>query len=233
MSKIELPSTMPLSKTLAVLVGFPIIATLISLLLLNRTLITNLGLDFFNTFWSLIIVWYVVQIVLISKILKSSGWQWRDIGFTLSKKQTIYLIMGYLVFAIGLLIFIELALANSVVNVEKMNALSSLTPKTTTARIIFIVMGLVAGLAEELVYRGFAITALESHKINKWLAVFLAAIPFVFQHGLKSIDQFWWFFSWGIIFGVFFVWRRKLTVNIIIHWLVILVAMIAVLQVIQ
>ena len=94
-------------------------------------------------------------------------------------------------------------------------------------------MALTAGLAEEIVYRGFAIKALTSNKINKWVAVFIATVPFIFQHGLKSIDQFWWFLTWGVVFGVLFVLLKKLTFNIIIHWLVILSAMIAVMQVIQ
>lgn len=222
-----------MSKTLAVLIGFPIIAMLISLLLLNRPLITKLGLDFFNTFWLIITAWYLLQIYIVSKILHSVGWKFADIGFSFTKKSTLFFIGGYLLFTFGLLVFIELALANSIVDIEKMNKISSLTPKTTTARIIFIIMGLTAGLAEEIVYRGFAIKALVSNKINKWLAVFAATIPFIFQHGLKSIDQFWWFLTWGVVFGILFLWLKKLTFNIIIHWLVILSAMIAILQVIQ
>jgi len=223
----------PLSKTLVVLVGFPIIATIISLLLLNRPLITNLGLDFFNTFWLIITAWYLLQIYLVSKILHSVGWKFADIGFSFTKKSTFFFIGGYLLFAFSLLAFIELALANSIVDIEKMNSISSLTPKTTTARIIFIIMGLTAGLAEEIVYRGFAIKSLISNKVNKWLAVLIATIPFIFQHGLKSIDQFWWFLTWGVVFGMLFLRLKKLTFNIIIHWLVILSAMIAILQVIQ
>ena len=229
----ENSTAIPWSKTLAVLIGFPFIATLISLLLLNRPLITNLGLDFFNTFWIVITCWYLIQINIVSKILHTSGWKWADIGFSFSKKKTFYFIGGYLLVAFGLLVFIEIALANSIVDTEKMNSISSLTPKTTTARIIFIFMGLTAGLAEEIVYRGFAIRALVSNKINKWLAVFAATIPFIFQHGLKSIDQFWWFLTWGVVFGILFLWLKKITFNIIIHWLVILSAMIAILQVIR
>ena len=220
-------------KIFGVLLGFPALATLISLLLLNRSLITNLGLDFFNTFWLIITFWYALQIFLIRKILKNSDWSWSDIGFTLSGKRTAYLILGYLVVAFLLMGFIEMALANSDVDAEKMKAISSLTPKTTTARIIFIVMGLFAGIAEELVYRGFAIHALISQKVNKWLAVLIASIPFVFQHGLKSLDQFWWFFIWGLVFGVMLLKLKSLTVNIIIHWLVILSAMVAVLSVLE
>lgn len=233
MQNTEVSKAIPLSKIIAVLIGFPITATLISLLLLNQSVFTNLGLDFFNTFWIIIIGWYLLQIYLVSNILSSSGWNWTDIGFPFSKKKTIYLIVGYLLFAFGLLVFIELALANSIVDTEKLNSISSLTPKTTTARVIFIIMGLVAGLAEEIVYRGFAIRAFESNKVNKWLAVLIATIPFIFQHGLKSIDQFWWFATTGIAFGLLFLFLKKLTVNIIIHWLVILSAMTAIFQVIE
>ena len=118
---------MPLSSTIAVLTSFPIIATLISLLLLNRSIITNLGLDFFNTFWVIIIGWYVLQIFIISRILTSQGWQWKDIGYPFSQKKTFYLIGGYLLFAVSLLVFIELALANLAVGAEKLDTLSSLT----------------------------------------------------------------------------------------------------------
>lgn len=233
MQKTELLKPMSLSKKLLVLIGFPIIATLISLLLLNRHLITDLGLEFFNTFWIIIIAWYLLQIFIISKILKSSDWQWNEIGLSFKRNKTIYLILGYLIFAFALLGFIEVVFINSIIDNEKLKALSSLTPKTTTSRVIFIFMGLVAGLAEEIVYRGFAIKALESNKINKWLAVFIASIPFIFQHGLKSIDQFWWFLITGIIFGVIYVLRKNLYLNIIVHWLVILSAMLGIFQVLE
>lgn len=233
MQQNTITSRIPLTKTFAVLIGFPVISTLISLLLLNRTLITSLDLDFFNTFWIIITVWYLVQILLVSKILKSEGWGWQEIGYSLSKKKTIYFAGGYLLFSFALLILIEMALSHGNVDIQKLNAISSLTPKTTIARIIFILMGLVGGISEEIVYRGFAIRALVSNRINKWLSVLIAAIPFIFQHGLKSIDQFWWFLSWGLTFGVLFILLKKLHVLIIIHWLVILSAMVAVLQVVN
>lgn len=93
-------------------------------------------------------------------------------------------------------------------------------------------MGLAAGLSEELVYRGFAISSLRSHGLNKWLACAAAALPFVFQHGLKSLDQFWWFLTWGLVFGVLFVMTKRLYVTIVLHWLVILSAVLAVLPVV-
>jgi membrane protease YdiL (CAAX protease family) len=235
MQKNGVGSKMPLSKTLGVLIGFPLIATLISLLLLNQSLITQFGFDFSNTFRIIVICWYVIQIFLIYKIVRSEGWSWTDIGYSLNKRKTIYFCLGYLVFAFGLLIFVEYALANSVLDSERLKSVVSLSPKNTTARIIFIFLALVAGLAEEFVYRGFAIKALISNNINKWLAVALAAVPFFFQHGIKAYQVTWgtWYFVWGIIFGCLFLLVKNLYLNIVIHWLVILSAMVAVLQAIQ
>lgn len=223
----------PASRIIGVLVGFPIIAMLLSLLLLNHSLITNFGLDFFNTFWIIIICWYLAQIYLVSGILSASGWKWEDIGISFKNRKTFIFFGGYWIVAIGLVLFIEMALANSSVNSDKLHEISSLIPKTTSSRIIFIIMAFVGGLSEEIVYRGFAISAIKSRKINKWLAAIIASMPFVFQHGLKSIDQFWWFLSWGLVFGALFVLLKKLYIPIAIHWLVILSAMIAILQVIE
>lgn len=225
--------TIPLIKSLGVLIGFPVVSTLISLLLLNRSVFSWSGVDFFIVFWIIIIGWYLLQTIILTFVLRTSGWDLSQIGFSFSKKKTLWFIFGYLAFSFGLLVFIEIALANSPIDTEKLRSLSSLTPKTTPARIIFILMGLVAGLTEELVYRGFAVRVLESYGINKWLAVVTAAIPFVFQHGLKSLDQFWWFFIWGLVFGVMFIFIKKLYIGIAIHWLIILSAMVAVLQVIR
>lgn len=229
------PLKMPLSKTLAVLIGFPIIATLISLLLLNRTLITNLGLNFSYTFKILVIGWYLIQIYIIARILRSEGWSWTDIGYSFNTKKTLYFCLGYLIFAFVSLFFIEYTLAHKVIDNEKLKQIVNMSPDNTTERVIFIFLGLVAGLAEEFVYRGFAIKALISNNINKWLAVFMAAIPFVLQHGIKAYQINWatWYLVWGVVFGVLFLFLKKLNLNIIIHWLVILSAMVAVLQAVK
>jgi len=224
---------MPASKLALVLVGFPVVSTLLSLLLLERSLLSWTGLEFFPAFWLLITGWYALQIALLGRVLKSAGWRWSDIGYGLDRRKTAWFVGGYLLFAAALVGFVEFALAGAASDPEKLKALSdlsNLTPKTTAARVVFVCMGLAAGLCEELVYRGFAIAGLKSRGLNQWFAIPLAAIPFVFQHGLKSLDQFWWFFTWGLVFGVIYVLAKKLYANIVIHWLVILSALLAVLQ---
>ena len=218
---------------LGVLLGFPAVSTLISLLLLDRTSLSWTGTDFFTAFWLLITCWYLAQIAILGRVLRTSGLRWQDIGYTFDRRRTAWFVAGYLVFALALVGFVEFALGSAGSDPERIKALSdfsNLTPKTLTQRIIFVFMGLAAGLCEELVYRGFAIRALQRRGINPWFGAVIAAIPFVFQHGLKSIDQFWWFFIWALVFGALFILTRRLWINIVIHWLVILSALLAILQ---
>jgi uncharacterized protein len=228
--------SVPTRGLLAVLLGFPAVSTLISLLLLDRGSLAWTGADFFTAFWLLITCWYFAQIAILGRVLRASGLRWSDIGYSFDRRRTAWFVAGYLIFALALVGFVEFALSSAGPDPERMKALSdfsNLTPKTLTQRIIFVFMGLGAGLCEELVYRGFAIRALQRRGIVPWLGALLAAIPFVFQHGLKSIDQFWWFFIWGLVFGALFILTKRLYVNIIIHWLVILSALLAILQTLQ
>lgn len=226
---------MPATKIAFVLVGFPLVSTLVSLLLVDRSLALP-GLDFFTTFWGLVTGWYVLQIVVLGWVLNGAGWHWRDIGYAWDRRRTLAMIGGYLAVAFALLGLVELVLAQAEPTPAQLQALSDLadlTPKTTAQRVVFIAMGLVAALCEELVYRGFAIRALASRGLHPWLAVPLAGLPFVFQHGLKSVAQFGWFYGWALVFGVLFLATRKLHANIVVHWLVILAALPAVLSVLQ
>ena len=218
---------------LLVLFAFPIISTLISLLLLKKEAFTAAGFDFILFFWILVSVWYLVQILLISLILRKSGLNWEFVNYSLNNKQTLFLIGGYLLVGFGIVGFVEISLANMQLDPDRLASISSLIPKTTLARVLYVIMGLTAGISEEIVYRGFAIRGLESHRVNKWLTIAPAAIPFVFQHGLKSIDQFWWFLIWGLVFGVLLLLTRRLYITIIIHWLVILSALFGVFQAVQ
>jgi membrane protease YdiL (CAAX protease family) len=221
------------AKIAGVLVGFPVVSTLLSLLLLRKDLLAWTGLEFHTAFWMLITLWYAAQIAILGLVLKSSGADWTDIGYGFDARRTAWFVGGYLLFAFALVAFVEFALGSVGSDPAKLQALSdlsNLTPKTTASRVVFVFMGLAAGLCEELVYRGFAIRALQSRGLNPWLAAVLATIPFVFQHGLKSIAQFWWFAIWGLVFGALFIGSRRLWINIVIHWLVILSAVLAVLQ---
>ncbi len=224
--------TIPIGKVAAVLIGFPAIFWLYSQALLHREVFSIEGVDFFVTFWIGATLIYAVKIGVIARVLASSGWTFADIGYGLSRKSAI-LVSGYIAVALALFAFVEVSLGQVTLDPAKLDALPGLYPDTTIKRLVFIVMAFAAGLGEEITYRGFAIRALQSHRVNRWLAVLIAAVPFVFQHGLKSLDQFWWFFGWGLALGTIFILSRRLLPGIIIHWIIILTAMLGVFTAIQ
>jgi membrane protease YdiL (CAAX protease family) len=223
----------PRHQTLLVLAAFPAASTVLSLALLDRGLFAWTGLDFFAVFWSLAALWYVAQVAIVGAVLRRNGRTFADIGFAPRSRAFRRLCIGYAVLAVLLVAFIEWSIRSVGLDPAKLADLSGLadiTPLSTGLRVVFVLMGFAAAISEEVVYRGFAVTALRSYRVPVWLAVPLAAVPFVFQHGLKSIEHFAWFFGWGVVFGVLFAWRRSLNLPIAIHWLVILAALPAVLQ---
>lgn len=220
-------------KVAAVLIGFPAVFYVYSQALLHRDLFSFGGVDFFVTFWIGSALIYAVKIWVIARVLASAGWTFADIGLGLSRRATARLTGGFAVGALALLAFVEVSLGQMSLDPAKLEALPGLYPDTTTKRLIFIIMAFVAGLGEEITYRGFAIRTLQRFGINRWLVVLIAALPFVFQHGLKSLDQFWWFFGWGLALGSLFVLSRRLLPGIIIHWIIILTAMLGIFTAIQ
>ncbi len=220
-------------KISLVLVGFPVVSYLLSTLLLHREIFSSFTSDFFNVFWPIIILWYIIQFIILKWILQSSGWTFKDIGYRLNRKGTLWLVAGFVIFSGGLLWFVQFALEHNPINEARLNDLDDLYPPTVFRRVLFIIMAFWAGITEELVYRGFAIRSLQSRGINKWLAVVMATVPFIFQHGIKWHEHLVWFGIWGIVFGVIFVLSKRLLPSIIIHFLVGLSAVVAVLQVIE
>ncbi|MBM3899398.1 MAG: CPBP family intramembrane metalloprotease [Gemmatimonadetes bacterium] len=219
---------LPCWKVAAVLIGFPIVHFVYSLALLHRETFTFWGLDFFLTFWLGSTVIYLAKIFVVRRLIAGSGWTPADIGYTLSRKGTRILTVSYFVGALLLVLLLELALGQVTLDPDRVASMRGLYPETTAKRLVFIVMAFAAGLSEEITYRGFAIRAFQSFGIHRWPAVFLAAIPFVFQHGIKSLDQFWWFFGNGIVFGIIFIATKRLLPNILLHWLIILSALLGV-----
>jgi membrane protease YdiL (CAAX protease family) len=101
-------------------------------------------------------------------------------------------------------------------------------PFTRAERCFFVFMALSAGICEEIVYRGYAITALQGRGWRTWQAVVLAAISFVFMHGIASLFLFPFLIVVGLVYGCLFLWCKSLTPLIWLHCLFDLMAVVAI-----
>lgn len=221
---------------LIVLVGFPLIYFLYSLTPWANELFVKGNNDLFIPFWSGIIVLHWISVFVVKAFLKQENRSFRDIGYGLNTKKTVILVLSYLTVALLIFGFTEWSLKYVSIDENRLAELSNFYPKTTPQRILFIITVFTAGFCEEIVYRGYAITKLIDIKINKWLAIIPAGIAFVVTHGIISVtaySQFFFYFSFAVIFGIIFVLSKRLLPNMIIHFLFDLTAMMAIFQAIS
>jgi membrane protease YdiL (CAAX protease family) len=185
-------------------------------------------------FWGGIIILHWLSVWVVIKFLKSQKKTLADIGYKLSNKGTLYLVGGYLLIAILMLVGVETMLNNVELDPSKFGNISGLIPKTTSHRIFFILLVFSTGICEEIVYRGFAITQLNEIGVNKWIALIIAAFIFIGIHGINAYtNRFLFLFGGGIMFGVTFLLSKRLLPSILIHLFINLSAMMAILQLIE
>ena len=90
-------------------------------------------------------------------------------------------------------------------------------PRGFTENLFFLPVAISAGFCEELVYRGFAITALVGRGLRVWQAVVLSSCSFVFIHGLGGLYAFPVFFAGGLLYSYLYLSKGNLLRPMIIH----------------
>lgn len=92
-----------------------------------------------------------------------------------------------------------------------------LLPRGIDDAALWIVVSIVAGCAEEIVYRGYLLRQLWSRTGNLTVALILQALIF----GLAHVYQGWWPAAltalYGLAFGALAVWRRSILPGAIAH----------------
>ena len=93
-----------------------------------------------------------------------------------------------------------------------------------------VVVGLTAGIVEEIFYRGYAIERLATFTGRAWLGGLISAVIF----GLSHIPEWGLGFAlaadlpFGLLMTAFYLWRRDLLANILAHSTGLVVAMLTV-----
>lgn len=96
-------------------------------------------------------------------------------------------------------------------------------PLSTPERLLMIFIAITAGVTEEVLFRGFAITRLKRVLGSAWLALPITVVSFLFIHGTPRSAQMAAIYLFaGLAFGVPFILMklRRLEVLILIHFLI-------------
>lgn len=227
----ELEKKISVWKTLLIIIGFPILYMLFGKTHIATELFGNKNLDYYIPFWGGIIILHWASVFAFTQLLKSQSKKLADIGYKLSRKGTLLFIGGYVLVALLVLVGVEVILSNVELDRSQFETISGLIPKTTSHRIFFILLVFSTGFCEEIVYRGFAISQLEKIGLNKWIALVVAALVFIGIHGINAYtNRFLFLFGGGIMFGLVFLYSKRLLPSMLIHLLINLSAMMAILQ---
>jgi len=90
--------------------------------------------------------------------------------------------------------------------------------------ILWILLSLTAGFAEEIVYRGYLQRQFMALTGSVWLALVMQAIVFGASHGYQGLAACLRITIFGVLFGVMAVWFRRLRPGIIAHALTDIIA---------
>lgn len=190
----------------------------------------NHNRDYFYIFWSSVIFIHWLSFMLMASFLKINKLTYKDIGATLSKKGYFIFVSCMLVLALAIYGIVEYNIKDVEIDMDKLNSniFGGIIATTSNERIFWILCASVSGYCGEFIYRGYIIKTLILTGVNKWLAVFLAAIPFVFSHGQGAAYSFNLFLSYliiGIVLGTILLLGKRLWITISLHILILLLFM--------
>lgn len=94
-----------------------------------------------------------------------------------------------------------------------------LLPSGTTDFVIFLILCIVAGVVEEIAFRGYLISRLTRITGLKFLAVFLATLAFSAGHIYQGTGGFILIFLYGLMFAVLYFITRSIWPCMIAHFI--------------
>lgn len=85
---------------------------------------------------------------------------------------------------------------------------SGLLPKGPLEIAGFILLSIVAGVCEEIIYRGYLLQR---------LGIFAQAVLFGASHGYQSVKSMALIMVWGVLYGLLVAWRKSLAPGMVAH----------------
>lgn len=171
---------------------------------------------FFVPYWSIVLALHWLSLGCVFYFLHRNNQSVTSIGLNLPFNRYLLLFCILTSAGIGLYLIREYGLKDQ----GEFSLLSRLNVTMTTnsfERRLYIFIALSAGFCEEIIYRGFAIKALQARGVPLYLALVIPSISFSLMHGIGNLGYSLLLFGGRIALGLLFLLRKTLTPCIIIH----------------
>ena len=196
------------------LIGYPLLMTLRSVAWQAVGTAGLPGLGYYIPFWLTVIVFQAISIALVIRAMRSSGGTLADLGLCVPARLAVLTLVGLVGLGSVLIAYRVVVPSTTAVSPDAFSQ-----PSTLADRLVWLVEAGLAAFSEELLYRGFAITALRSHGLPVVVALMISVLPWMLNHGLTGLERAPFYVATGLLFGVIFVWRRNLYPVMILHGL--------------
>lgn len=126
---------------------------------------------------------------------------------------------GFLVVAYGTVLGLSFALGLAKPSqMDQAKKLASmLAPHTWYALLVFILLSMVAGFVEEIIFRGYLQRQLATLSGKTYVGLVLSALVFGGGHGYEGAPRMFLIFILGLLFGCLALWRKSLRPGMIGH----------------
>ncbi len=162
-----------------------------------------------------------LALFLLKGILRLKGLDWPHIGFT-HCKWTREALIGLIVSVPTILaLMVNNSLAGSPPRLDWVNALDNFSSNQLLRLAEWVltlaVQAVVVGIVEEAIYRGWITTFLLTRLNSRELALWISAVIFGLGHFNQGLKGIMITMVSGYCFGLLYIWRKNLTVAIVVH----------------
>lgn len=165
----------------------------------------------------------VLTVLLVARLLRRESWSLRDLyGWPPAGRTVLYVLVG--VIAVFFALSIGSFVGNFLIYYGAPTATETVVPPVWVGIIRAVVAPVTVAVAEETLFRGYLIPRLQRH-LGTFGAVIVAALLAATQSfalNLGNGDAMWAGFLSSFIIGLalggLFVWQKKITPLIIVHW---------------
>lgn len=208
------PTKVPVSQLVLVLVGFPAVYVANSLAPWSLGLFVHRDHSFYWSLWPSVAVIHWATLGATLLLLRRSGWRLSDAGLRLTVRSVVAMVAVPVVGG-AVVILVRRSMGEGEVSTSLRKIMY---PGPVLAeQVLWVFMSFSAGFCEEVIYRGFGITALRGRGSETWVAVVLTTTAFVFVHGIAGLFLFPGYFAAGLLFAFVFLRSRSVVPGVCLH----------------